>query len=217
MHAAASHRLAPPSRRRLAAPPCFTAHIELYSNRAPDVARRVVEVGRSKYPKNVAYAAAALDLLVPTMDDASTLRVVGGLRPVRAAGLLTLGRNFAGAQIRGCCSSGLWRRCRPNKRRPCGTGALLLLVLLFVVVDLSTHRLPEAFFFSFFLGCVVGSAACPRFRRAFSCRVLAADSLRVCHLLVPCPARSISSCAPTPGRLAGCTAAHRFRLHGCCL
>ena len=45
--------------------------MELYSNRLPDVARKVLEVGRKKYPESASYAMAALDLTIPTTDDSS--------------------------------------------------------------------------------------------------------------------------------------------------
>ena len=51
---------------------CGTAQMELYSNRLSDVARKVLEVGRKKYPDSVSYAMAALDLTIPTADDSST-------------------------------------------------------------------------------------------------------------------------------------------------
>ncbi len=52
---------------------CCAAQMELYANRLSDVARKVLEVGRKKYPESVSYAIAALDLTIPTADDSSEL------------------------------------------------------------------------------------------------------------------------------------------------
>jgi hypothetical protein len=52
------------------------AQLEMYANRLPDVARKVLEVGRKKYPESVSFAVAALDLTIPTADDSSAWRGV---------------------------------------------------------------------------------------------------------------------------------------------